>query len=52
MDQKNGTVIKLTAPETLKQTLKRLAAERHVSLAALVRLILAEYVKKKGGGWL
>lgn len=48
MAHKNDTVIKFTAPCDLKEEVQELAAERHLSLAAFIRLILTEYLKNKG----
>lgn len=48
MAHKNDTVIKFTAPGDLKEEVQELAAERHLSLAAFIRLILTEYLKNKG----
>jgi hypothetical protein len=45
---KNDHVIKLVAPHELKDALQRLAQNRNISLSALIRLILTEYVKNKG----
>jgi predicted transcriptional regulator len=44
----NNTIIKCLAPEELKRELERLAQARNISLSALLRLILSEYVKQKG----
>jgi predicted transcriptional regulator len=44
----NEIVIKFVAPLALKRELQRLAQARNVSLSALIRLILSEYVKSKG----
>ena len=41
------TALKLIMPTDLSDELKRLAAERAVSVSALIRLILAEYVRSK-----
>jgi len=48
MAQEKRTVIKVHAPASLKQALRRAAVERHISVAALARLVLAEYLKEKG----
>jgi hypothetical protein len=44
----NQAFVKFRAPETLKEDLERLARGRNVSLSALLRLVLSEYVKQKG----
>ncbi|MCB9437285.1 MAG: hypothetical protein H6673_09895 [Anaerolineales bacterium] len=41
-------LIKCLAPQPLKADLERLAQSRNISLAALLRLILSEYVRQKG----
>jgi hypothetical protein len=41
-------LIKFVAPASLKDELLQLAAARNISLSALVRLILSEYIKNKG----
>ena len=38
--------IKFGAPIELRQALQQLADERSLSIAALIRLILSEYVKR------
>ena len=48
MAQEKRTVIKVHAPDSLKRALRRAALERHVSVAALARLVLTEYLKEKG----
>ncbi len=48
MAHKNNSVVKFTAPEDLKAALQALAEARHIALAALIRLILTEYLKNKG----
>lgn len=42
------SLIKFVAPASLKEELLNLAALRNISLSALIRLILSEYVKNKG----
>src|SRR5688572_5900013 len=44
----NEVLIKLVAPQELKEALQSLAQSRNITLSALVRLILTEYVKNKG----
>ena len=39
--------LKLVMPKGLRDELKQLAAERAVSVSALIRLILTEYVRSK-----
>ena len=41
----NPTLIKFVAPNSLKDTLSKMAAERSVSLSALLRIISSEYIK-------
>ncbi|MCB9437321.1 MAG: hypothetical protein H6673_10075 [Anaerolineales bacterium] len=49
MNQSNPqALIKCRAPQPLKDALERLAQSRNISLAALLRLILSEYVRQKG----
>ena len=43
-----NTPIKFMAPQPLKTQLAHLAQSRNVSMAALIRLILTEYLKQKG----
>jgi len=40
-------VIKCAAPRKLKADLEQLAEARNISLSALLRLILTEYIKQK-----
>jgi hypothetical protein len=47
MAREKKTVIKVHAPESLKHALRRAALERHISVAALARLVLAEYLREK-----
>jgi hypothetical protein len=42
----NEVLIKFLAPRELKRALRELAEERNISLAALLRLITSEYVKR------
>jgi len=42
------SLIKFHAPASLKDELLRLAAHRNISLSALIRLIVSEYIKAKG----
>jgi hypothetical protein len=42
------SLIKFNAPEALKEELIRLASVRNISLSALIRLIVSEYIKNKG----
>jgi len=42
------TIIKFVAPRQLKADLEELARVRNISLSALMRLVLSEYVKRKG----
>lgn len=44
----NDGLIKFVCPPSLKSQLQKLAEARNISLSALVRLILTEYVKTKG----
>jgi hypothetical protein len=48
MAQDKRTVIKVHAPASLKRALRQAARERHVSVAALARLVLTEYLREKG----
>jgi len=41
----NPALIKFIAPNHLKDTLSDMAAERSVSLSALLRIITSEYIK-------
>jgi len=41
------STLKLNMPQPLYSDLKQLAAERAVSLSAMIRLALAEYVRTK-----
>lgn len=43
-------LIKCNAPQKLKDDLEKMARVRNISLAALLRLILSEYVRQKGNG--
>ena len=42
----NEVLIKCVAPEELKCALQELANERNISLSALLRLVVSEYVKR------
>jgi len=42
----NEVLIKFVAPRELKRALQELANERNISLSALLRLIVSEYVKR------
>lgn len=42
----NNDVMNIALPEKLKEDLKALAIERNVSLNALVRFILSEYLER------
>lgn len=44
----HNALIKCMAPQSLKTDLERLAQARNISLSALLRLILSEYVRQKG----
>lgn len=44
----NDLFIKFVAPVELKDNLQQLANARNISLSALIRLILSEYIKNKG----
>lgn len=46
--RKNETLIKVLVPSDLKQDLLGLAASRNISLSALLRLIVSEYIKLRG----
>lgn len=41
------STLKLNMPKVLSDELKSLAAERALSLSAMIRLVLAEYVRTK-----
>jgi len=43
--RKNEDLIKVLVPSDLKQDLLGLAASRNISLSALLRLIVSEYIK-------
>lgn len=43
--RKNEELIKVLVPSDLKQDLLGLAASRNISLSALLRLIVSEYIK-------
>jgi len=43
--RKNEALIKVLVPSDLKHDLLRLAASRNISLSALLRLIVSEYIK-------
>lgn len=45
---RNDTVIKFMASDELKHDLECLAQSRNISLSALLRLILTEYLRTKG----
>ncbi len=42
----NEVLIKFLAPSKLKHALEELAAERNISLSALLRLVTSEYVRR------
>ena len=42
----NEVLVKFGAPHQLKRALQELANERNIALAALLRLIASEYVKR------
>ena len=42
----NEVLIKFVAPKELKRALQELANERNISLSALLRLVVSEYVKR------
>jgi hypothetical protein len=44
----NEIILKFVAPLDLKEALQRLAQARNISLSAMLRLILTEYIKNKG----
>lgn len=44
----NQTFVRFAIPSQLKNDLQRLATARNISLSALLRLVLSEYVKHKG----
>lgn len=41
------TALKLSMPKDLRDNLQRLALERALSLSAMIRLVLTEYVRSK-----
>jgi predicted transcriptional regulator len=41
-------IIRFALPSQLKRDLQALAEARNISLSALLRLVLSEYVKSKG----
>lgn len=43
----NEVLIKFVAPEALKESLQKLANERNITLSALLRLVVSEYVRRK-----
>ena len=43
----NEVLIKFVAPEELKESLQKLANERNITLSALLRLVVSEYVRRK-----
>lgn len=43
----NKSSLKLNMPKILRDDLRALAAERALSLSAMIRLVLAEYVRTK-----
>jgi hypothetical protein len=45
--RQNDTLLKFTAPSSLKDKAQQLAEQRNLSLAAFLRLVLTEYVKNK-----
>lgn len=44
----NKVLIKFVAPLQLKEDLEQLASHRNITLSALLRIILTEYVRHKG----
>ena len=44
----NEVLIKFVAPGKLKRSLQDLADERNITLSALLRLVMSEYVKRNG----
>jgi len=42
----NPALIKFVAPNSLKDTLFKMATERNVSLSAFLRIISSEYIKR------
>ncbi len=42
----NDVLIKFVAPQELKGNLQELANERNITLSAMLRLIISEYVKR------
>lgn len=44
----NQTFVRFAIPIHLKNELQKLATARNISLSALLRLVLSEYVKYKG----
>ncbi len=42
----NDELIKFLAPRRLKHDLEELAAERNITLSALLRLVMSEYVRR------
>jgi hypothetical protein len=49
MSKTQTALIKFFAPPDLKAALERLASERNIALSALLRLIVTEYIRQKGG---
>jgi hypothetical protein len=43
----NEVLVKFVAPRSLKQELQTLADARNITLSALLRLVLSEYVRSK-----
>ena len=44
----NEVLIKFVAPIELKRELQMLANERNITLSALLRLVMSEYLKRDG----
>ena len=50
-DNHNQLLVKFLAPEMLKHAMRKLAAERSISLSALLRLAMSEYVRRTRQTW-
>lgn len=46
--QRKDNIIKFATSRDLKADLERLAQSRNISLSALLRLVLSEYLRNKG----
>lgn len=46
LKKQNEVLIKFLAPQKLKRALEELAAERNITLSALLRLVTSEYVRR------